>query len=175
MSLRIPLGSTGLMTAFTVAAIATLVLMGAPARAAQSETESGPFSALYGSWNGAGLIKKANGSSERIRCRSTDERAGTVSLRLHLRCASDSYNFDLSATVIDEGGSISGVWNEATRNANGNLQGRSSSNGRQVQVVAQGPAFTANLTLTTRGDKQTILMLSPGAEVVEVSIALDRR
>jgi hypothetical protein len=98
-----------------------------------------------------------------------------VSLRLHLRCASDSYNFDLSATVIDEGGSISGIWNEATRNANGNLQGRSSGNGRQVQVVAQGPAFTANLTLTTRGDKQTILMLSPGAEVVEVSIALDRR
>ena len=175
MSLRIPLGSSALMTAFKVAAIAIMVLMGASARAAQSESESGPFSALYGNWTGAGLIKKANGSSERIRCRSTDERAGTVSLRLHLRCASDSYNFDLSATVIDEGGSISGIWNEATRNANGNLQGRSSGNGRQVQVVAQGPAFTANLTLTTRGDKQTILMLSPGAEVVEVSIALDRR
>ena len=71
MSLRIPLGSPALMTAFKVAAIATMVLMGAPARAAQSESESGPFSALYGNWTGAGLIKKANGSSERIRCRST--------------------------------------------------------------------------------------------------------
>jgi hypothetical protein len=175
MSLRISLRSPGLMTAVKGAAIAAAVLMWAPARAAQSDSESGSFSALYGTWTGTGLIKKANGSSERIRCRSTGERAGAVSLRLRLRCASDSYNFDLSATVIDEGGSISGVWSEATRSANGNLQGRSSSNGRQVQVVAQGPAFTANLTLTTRGDKQTILMLSPGAEVVEVSIALDRR
>jgi hypothetical protein len=161
------------MPAIKIAAIAGVVLLAAPARAA--ETESGSFSALYGTWMGTGLIKKSNGSSERIRCRSTDERAGTVSLRLRLRCASDSYNFDLSATVIDDGGSISGVWNEATRSASGNIQGRSSGNGRQVQAVAQSAAFTANLTLTTRGDKQTIVMLSPGAEVVEVSISLDRR
>jgi hypothetical protein len=174
MSSRIPLWSRpALMPAFTLAAAVALAC--APARAAQSDAESGPFSALYGTWQGNGAIKKSNGTSERIRCISTDERAGTVSLRLHLRCASDSYNFDLTATVIDEGGSISGVWNETTRNANGNLQGRSSGNGRQIQVVAQGPAFTANLTLTTRGAKQTILMQSPGAEVTEVNISLDKR
>jgi hypothetical protein len=46
------------------------------------------------------------------------------------------------------------------RNANGSLQGRSSGNGRQVQAVAKGPAFTANLTLTTRSNKQSILILS---------------
>src|SRR6516162_10606221 len=164
MSARIPLCFRPmLMPALTLAA--AVALAGAPTRAAQSDGESGSFSALYGTWQGGGAIKKSNGTSERIRCISTDERAGTVSLRLHLRCASDSYNFDLTATVIDEGGSISGIWNETTRNASGNLQGRSSGNGRLVQAVAQGPAFSANLTLTTRGAKQTILMQSPGAEV----------
>jgi len=174
MSARIPLCFRPmLMPALTLAA--AVALAGAPTRAAQSDGESGSFSALYGTWQGGGAIKKSNGTSERIRCISTDERAGTVSLRLHLRCASDSYNFDLTATVIDEGGSISGIWNETTRNASGNLQGRSSGNGRLVQAVAQGPAFSANLTLTTRGAKQTILMQSPGAEVTEVNISLDRR
>jgi len=157
--------------AIKAAAVAGLLLAGAGARDARSE----PFSALAGSWSGAGTIKKSNGGSERIRCRSTFEPAGAVNLSLRLRCASDSYNFDLTATVIDEGGSISGIWNETTRNASGNLQGRSSGNGRLVQAVAQGPAFSANLTLTTRGAKQTILMQSPGAEVTEVNISLDRR
>jgi hypothetical protein len=172
MSARIPLCSRpALIPVLTVAA--AVLLAGVPSHPAQSEAE--PFSALYGTWQGGGVIKKSNGTSERIRCISTDERAGTVSLKLHLRCASDSYNFDLTATVIDEGGSISGVWNETTRNASGNLQGRSSGNGRQVQAVAQGPAFTANLMLTTRGTKQTIVMQSPGAEVTEVNISLDKR
>jgi hypothetical protein len=163
------------MRACEIAAITAVVFVGAAARAAQSDRESGPFSVLYGTWSGAGVIKRSNGTSERIRCRSTDERAGTTSLHLRLRCASDSYNFDLTATVIDDGGPISGVWSETTRNANGSLQGRSSGNGRQVQAVAKGPAFTANLTLTTRGNKQSILILSPGTEVPEVTITLDKQ
>jgi hypothetical protein len=178
MSSRIPSMRSRAATicAFKVAAIATaMVFVGTAGRTAQSEAEAGPFSALYGTWSGAGVIKKSNGTNERIRCRSSDERAGATSLHLRLRCASDGYNFDLTATVIDEGGPISGVWSETTRNANGSLQGRSGSNGRQVQVVAQGPAFTANLTLTTRGNKQSILILSPGTEVPEVSITLDKQ
>lgn len=163
------------MHACTLAAITALAFLGTAGRAAQGEPESGAFSALYGTWSGAGVIKKSNGTSERIRCRSTDERAGTTSLRLRLRCASDSYNFDLTATVIDDGGSISGIWSETTRNASGSLRGRSAGNGRQVQAVAQGAAFTANLTLTTRGTKQSILILSPGSEVPEVTITLDKQ
>jgi hypothetical protein len=39
----------------------------------------------------------------------------------------------------------------------------------------KGLAFTANLTLTTRGNKQSILILSPGTEVPEVTITLDKQ
>jgi len=161
------------MSALKMAAVAAVVLMGAAPRAALAAPDAAPFSALHGSWSGAGIIKKSNGTSERIRCRSVYE-PGAESLQLRLRCASDSYNFDLNATVFYDGGPISGQWSEATRNVTGNIQGRSSNNGRLVQAVTQGIGFMANLTMTTRGDKQSILILSPGAEVPEVTITLEK-
>ena len=159
--------------AFKLAAAATALFIGvAVARAAP---DASPFSALTGQWSGGGVVKKSNGTSERIRCRSVYEPAAGMQLQLRLRCASDSYNFDLSAVVAYEGGTVSGSWNEAGRNLNGSIQGRSTGNGRQLQVVAQSIAFTSNLTLNTRGDKQSILIQSPGTEVSEVAITLDRR
>jgi hypothetical protein len=149
-----------------------VVLTGAAPRTALSATE-GPFSALHGSWAGGGLIKKANGTNERIRCRSTYD-TGATSVQLRLRCASDSYNFDLNATVFYDGGPISGQWSETTRSVNGNIQGRSSNNGRLVQAVASGLGFSANLTMTTRGEKQSVTILAPGTEVPEVNITLEK-
>lgn len=151
-----------------------LTVMAAP-QAAVSAADPGPFSAIHGTWSGGGLVKKQNGTSERIRCRSAYEPAGQATLQLQLRCASDSYNFDLSANVSYEGGPISGSWSESTRNVNGTIQGRSAANGRQIQAVAQSVAFTANLTLTTRGERQSIVILSPGSEVSEVTITMEKR
>ena len=154
-------------------ALAALLFLAAVPRAAHSATE-GPFAALHGNWTGSGVIKKANGSSERIRCRSNYEPAGVLNLQLRLRCASDSYNFDLSARVSYQGGAISGSWNETTRQVGGTIQGRDSGNGREIQAAASGPGFSANLTLTTRGEHQSVVILSPGSEVPEVNITLDR-
>jgi hypothetical protein len=154
--------------------VAAVLVMGMPC-AAQSVRESGPFSALLGRWSGSGVIMKSDGTSERIRCSSAYEPVATASLQLRLRCASDSYNFDLASTVTYDGGPISGDWSETTRNANGTIQGRSDYNGRQVQVVAQSVAFTANLSLTTRGKRQSVLILAPGTEVPKVNITLERR
>jgi len=157
-----------------LAAVAAAVLM-ATAPHAELRAAEGPFAALHGNWSGGGVIKKSNGGSERIRCRASYEPAGAVNLQMRLRCASDSYNFDLAASVVYEGGAISGMWSEASRGVTGSIQGRSSGNGRQIQAVAQAAAFSANLTLTTRGERQSVLMLSPGTEVPEVSIALEHR
>jgi hypothetical protein len=159
--------------AFRLAALATALLIGATA--AGAATDAQPFSALTGQWSGNGVVKKSNGTSERIRCRSVYEPAAGMQLALRLRCASDSYIFDLSAVVAYEGGAVSGSWNEASRNVNGSIQGRSAGNGRQIQVVAQSIAFTSNLTLNTRGDKQSILIQSPGTDVSEVSISLEKK
>jgi hypothetical protein len=155
--------------------VAAVLVMGATPLAAQIAREAGPFSALLGTWSGSGVTMKSDGTSERIRCRSAYEPVTTVSLQLRLRCDSDSYNFDLASTVTYDHGPISGVWSETTRNVNGTIQGRSNSNGRQVQAVAQSVAFTANLSLTTRGKRQLVLILAPGTEVPKVSITLERR
>ena len=153
--------------------MAGLLFVGAGARDARSEP--GPFSALNGSWSGAGVIKKANGSSERIRCRSAFEAAGASNLSLRLRCASDSYNIDLTATLTYQGGEISGSWAESTRNVIGGISGRSAGEGRQVQAVAQAPGVTSNITLTTRGNHQSVSIMTPGTDVPEIVVSLEKK
>jgi hypothetical protein len=58
------------------------------------------FSTLTGSWTGGGIVKTTNGATERFRCRSMYEPVADAKLNLRLNCASDSYNFDLSANVL---------------------------------------------------------------------------
>ena len=155
------------------AAVAGLLFAVAGTRDARSEP--GPFSALNGSWSGAGTIKKSNGASERIRCRSAFEPAGAANLSLRLRCASDSYNFDLTAGVAYQGGAISGSWQESTRNVSGGISGHSASEGRQVQAVAQTIGVTSNITLITRGNHQSVSIVTPGTEAPEITVSLEKK
>jgi len=155
------------------AAMAGLLFLAAGPGEARSEP--GPFSALSGSWAGGGTIKKSNGGSERIRCRSAFEPAGAANLSIRLLCASDSYKFDLTASVAYQGGSISGSFQEATRSVVGGISGRSTGEGRQVQAVAQAPGFTSNITLTTRGNHQSVSIMTPGTDVPEIVVSLEKK
>ena len=93
--------------------LAVLWLPGSTAQAATS-----PFTAMAGSWSGGGVIDTSDGGRERLRCRAAyDVGAAGTQLRLNLRCASDSYTFDLASDVQYRGGAISGSWSEASRNA----------------------------------------------------------
>ncbi len=95
--------------------LASLCLPGTAARAAIS-----PFAAMAGSWSGGGILSTTDGTQERLRCRAAyDVGAAGAELRLNLRCASDSYNFDLASDVQFHRGAISGSWSEASRNASG--------------------------------------------------------
>src|SRR5499427_6656028 len=173
MDLQFRLANLHFGWAIKAAAVTGLLLLGAGAGDARGEP--GPFSALNGSWSGAGIIKKANGASERIRCRSAFETAGAANLSLRLRCASDSYNFDLTANLAYQSGEISGSWQESTRNVIGGISGRSAGEGRQVQAVAQAPGVTSNIILTTRGNHQSVSILTPGAEVPEITVSLEKK
>src|SRR5215468_7151803 len=165
--------NTALNRAIVGAAVAGLLFASAGTREARSE--AGPFSALQGSWSGAGTIKKSSGTSERIRCRSAFEPTGAANLSLRLRCASDSYNFDLTAGVAYQGGAISGSWQESTRNVGGGISGHSASEGRQVQAVAQTIGVTSNITLITRGNHQSVSIVTPGTEAPEITVSLEKK
>ena len=155
---------------FTAATVAGLLLVGAD----EACSQAGPFSALGGSWSGLGTIKKSNGGSERIPCRSVYVPSG-ADLSLRLRCASDSYNLDFSVSVAYQGGSISGQWQETTHNIAGGVSGQATGSGSHVQAVAWAPLVTSSITMTTRGNHQSVSIVTPGAEVPEVVVSLEKR
>lgn len=132
-----------------------------------------PLSPLAGTWSGGGTLSTSDGAQERLRCRASYDVAGSgAEVRLNLRCASQSYNFDLAGDAAYSGGTISGSWSEATRNASGTISGRAS--GDHIEAAARGDSFSASLSLTTRGDRQTVSIRPQGANVTAVSLSLTR-
>jgi hypothetical protein len=128
---------------------------------------------MAGSWSGSGVLNTTDGGQEQLRCRAAYNVGGSGELlRLNLRCASASYNFDLAGDVEYRGGAISGSWSEATRNASGTISGRAA--GDHVEAAARGENFSANLALTTRGGRQTVSIRPQGTNVTGVSLALHR-
>jgi hypothetical protein len=153
-----------------IVAIATLFAAFIPFSA--SYAQSGPFAGLAGVWSGGGTVTLDDGSTERIRCRATYavSRDGD-GLNQSLTCASDSYRFNLASNVVASGGSLSGTWSESNRGVTGNLEGRAA-NGT-FQVIASAPGFNANITLTTRGNRQSVVIRAE-SQFRGASISLSR-
>jgi hypothetical protein len=129
---------------------------------------------MAGEWAGDGTLKMHSGQQENLRCRARYAVGqGDSNLQLNIRCASDSYNFDLASQVVNNGGAISGDWRETSRNAGGTLAGRVS--GDRIEVQAQGGAFAASLSVTTRGNRQSVAIRPQGTDVELVSLTLSRR
>ena len=136
------------------------------------DAQSGPFAGFNGSWSGNGTVALSDGASERIRCKATYNVNSTgLGLKQTLRCASDSYKFDLSTDVTSEGNRIHGNWSEASRNLFGNLQG--TAGGGQIEVLVEASGFAASVTLRTTGSKQTVQINSKG-EIRAVNITMSK-
>jgi hypothetical protein len=155
--------------ALVIGAVAAIIMFAAPSANAQS----GPFTALAGSWSGGGRVNFQNGTADRLRCRATySVGGGGNSAQLTLRCASDSYNFNLTGNVTSQGGAVSGSWSESTRGIGGTLSGTATARGLQLQVI--GPAFSAGLSLAVNGNRQAISIASPGSDMKSASISLSK-
>jgi len=132
-----------------------------------------PFAGMSGVWSGKGTIALEGGAKEAIRCRATYAvRADGNALQQTLRCASDSYKIELSGNVVANGGKLTGTWSEATRNVSGDLQGTASAGRFQVVVSAGG--FTADLSATTQGNSQSVVIRSSGSDFKGANITLTR-
>jgi hypothetical protein len=144
--------------AVRAAGVGAVLMLSVTAGHAQS---SGPFAGFNGTWSGNGTVSLSDGSTERIRCKADYKvDGGGMALKQNLRCASDSYKFDLSSEVTSQGDRISGNWSEASRNVFGNLQG--TAGGGQIDVFVEAAGFAANLTLRTSGNRQTVQISSKG-------------
>ena len=135
-----------------------------------SHAQSGPFVGFDGTWTGNGTVALSDGTTERIRCKADYKVNGSgLGLKQNLRCASDSYKFDLVCDVTSDGDRISGNWGEASRNVFGNLRG--TAGGGQIDVFVEAAGFAANLTLRTSGNRQTVQISSKG-EIRGVTITM---
>jgi hypothetical protein len=161
-----------LAQALKLAAAAALFAVIAWSPGAVAQRGDNPLTKLEGSWSGNGTITFKDSSRERIRCRASYAGAGGQT-NINLRCASDSYKFELVSQVVYRDGDISGNWNEATRNAAGQIRGTASPS--KIDVRAEGQTFAALITINIRSDSQSVSIRSPGSQMQEVAISLSRQ
>jgi hypothetical protein len=135
--------------------------------------QPGPFEDLGGAWTGSGVVNLREGSKEKVHCKAnyTVKNSG-FSIDQQLTCASDAYKFEMTSNIVQQGGQLSGIWFESVHRVAGKIVGEA--NGPQIKVRAEGDTFTAMLDVVTHGDKQELLMQSPGSKVESVTIALNR-
>jgi hypothetical protein len=157
---------------FAAAGVLLVASVFVPGHYTQAATS--PFLAMAGDWSGGGILTMSSGTQERVRCRASYGVAGRgENLTLNLRCASDSYNFDLAGDVAYRDGTISGSWREAAHNAAGTISGHAS--GDHIVAAANGNNFAASLSLTTHGNRQSVAIRPQGIEVTGVSLTLNRQ
>lgn len=137
---------------------------------------TGPFADFSGSWSGTGTVRTGGNAPERIRCNANYRPRGSSQheIDLQLRCASDSYNFDLAGQfTADDRNEITGQWTERSRNTGGTAIGRA--NGERLDVHVESGGFAADLVMVTRNRRQSVTIDSQGGgQVVKASISLSR-
>lgn len=137
---------------------------------------TGPFADFSGSWSGTGTVRTGGNAPERIRCNANYRQRGSSQheVDLQLRCASDSYNFDLAGQfTADDRNEITGQWTERSRNTGGTAIGRA--NGERLDVHVESGGFAADLVMVTRNRRQSVTIDSQGGgQVVKASISLSR-
>lgn len=151
----------------------TVLLCGSLAHAQIQTTSSSPFAGYAGTWSGSGTVALSNGTTERLRCQATYAVASTgTNLRQNLRCASDSYTFELRTDISAEGGRVAGLWAETTRNMQGRISGRISAG--RIDAVAEGPGFSAGIAMAPQSGRQAVSIRSQGTELSQVSVTMTR-
>jgi hypothetical protein len=152
-------------------ALAAAVSLAGPVPA--SFADDGPFSALGGSWTGSGTLKTKTGNKERIRCKvGYDVSDAGDKFEQNMKCASDSYKFDVRADIAYADGVISGQWAATSYNLTGNITG--SANSQKIQAKIRGDGLIVSVAVTTNDSNQSVTIQSEGTEISEVNIKLKK-
>jgi len=132
----------------------------------------GPFNGYSGVWGGSGVVTYASGTNERLRCRVQYFRKDEDNLQQALRCASDSYNFQINALFKHTDGVIRGRWEELVLEISGTLSGTAAAG--RIDGTLHGLGFTADLIVTTTGNRQVVKIVTPDQEIRQVDIEVRR-
>jgi hypothetical protein len=155
-------------------AMGASLLVGVAVTAQAQTVNEGPFVGLSGAWSGTGTISVSNGSNERIRCRASySVPPSGEKLHQELRCASDSYKFEVTSNVVaDTDGQLSGTWTELTRQVTGAVSGKVTPGAINTQV--NGTGFSATLAVNTKGGHQAVSIRPQGTDITSIQIEMKK-
>lgn len=155
------LASAGIAAAF-------IVMSGIP------DAVASPFNGMGGKWTGAGRVTMKDGTSEPIKCKATYTVKNSGSeLKQVLRCASDSYKFNVRSNIEADGNALAGEWTETTYNLVGTFTGNAK--GSKIEGKVRGSGLRVGVALLTNGASQRVRILSQGTEMREVTLKLRKR
>jgi hypothetical protein len=151
------------------APIVTLLGLGASPALADN-----PFTTMVGQWNGKGIVTYASGTKERLTCKVRyDMQTDETSILQTLRCASDSYKFQINAFYRNTAGKLNGHWEELTLQVSGSITGNVSDAGK-ITGNLHGPGFEASVQVDTNGNTQTVDIASENQDIRSVSVSVKR-
>lgn len=153
-------------------AAAVVGLLGVGALASAAPAAGGPFAGLAGAWSGNGTVTYASGTKERLRCKVKYDQTNEDSISQALRCASDSYKFEINAYYKHSGGALSGHWDEFTLQISGSIVGTATTG--RIAGDLRGPGFTAAVLVDTHGNEQTVTISATDQEIRQVSVAVHK-
>jgi hypothetical protein len=141
---------------------------------AAAAEQAGVFITLSGDWAGDGTVNTNSGTTERIRCRASYVvNKNGDNLQQELRCASDSYKFEVSSTMIYDNGAIKGTWAERSENVIGELNGLVYPD--RISGGVHGSLFTAKVAVITDGAKQSVNIEPTGTSIKAISIRMNKK
>lgn len=151
----------------TVAVVAAVVTIGAVGAAV-----AGPFDGLPGKWGGTGVVTYSDGTKERLQCSVKYEQAEPNSVTQAVACTSDSYNFRINAFYKSNSTGLVGHWSETVMQVSGSLTGTVSDG--HIMGNLRGPGFQARVNVDTKGNQQTVTVVTADQRISQVAIAVRR-
>lgn len=132
--------------------------------------QSSPFDALLGSWRGSGQIQLSDGRKERLQC-NVYYTGGGANLGMAIRCQSESQNVEIRSKLSQNGGRVSGTWEERTFNASGSAAGQIG--GGKVSLRISG-GINGSMQVSYSPTRQNVSISTAGGGLKSVQINLSR-
>jgi len=150
------------------AAVTTLLAAGQPLGATEVQR---PFAALAGSWAGRGTISTLGGV-EHATCTASYQVAASAA-KLTFKCATESFRLNLTGSVVDERGTISGTWSEQGFGTSGMVSGRAS--GDRLGFAANVAGAQVTVVIATQGARQTVSLKTTSPFLTDGALVLLRQ
>lgn len=158
------------------AALLAVLMLGASGSWEADRARAGDdaaFAPLIGWWKGQGRLGFQEGQTETVNCRTTYANgAAANTLEQKIRCATASGKVEITSTVVNSGGQLSGTWSEHIYNMVGELSGAITERGYRVSVT--GSDLSADMEIIVKDGVQIIEIKFNGNSLRGLTLVLKK-